>query len=439
MNSTAPFLNDIERLNEWLGPQALRRYQIDWLEDDSGSVISPFDGKPQPLQACYLIASNQIAYQFDGGRFYLLVGPQQWGYPLRYLIDAEAGRLLEIRPLASGGLFEPQSSPWPVEDLLSTVQGLRERAPVNQRTHALFGDGNFAHLLWNGWPALAALPDQSLSLNKVRFVSRCDPMGDAAQLFPWLRALDVTAWDDRTDLHAGAAFQRAVFLGASYLSASLASQVRSYCERQADQDIKRDLDRLADQARCVIWLSLRRRARDCPNTVDFLSALIPHLLDHPSVGILIDGFSMPDCRVPDVFHDYRRGVDKDFSSLLRRCPQLPGLIDIGRAIYLNGRSIHDAITAASVANAYICHGGTQQHKIGWLHAVPGVVHLPNPRASVSKWYALQSEVALAPACMPASAIEIDPDPALPEAQRSYRLRVDEAVAFTLRELAPILA
>jgi hypothetical protein len=32
------------------------------------------------------------------------------------------------------------------------------------------------------------------------------------------------------------------------------------------------------------------------------------------------------------------------------------------------------MAAARHADFYICHSGTQQHKIGWLYDVPGIIH-----------------------------------------------------------------
>jgi hypothetical protein len=91
-------------------------------------------------------------------------------------------------------------------------------------------------------------------------------------------------------------------------------------------------------------------------------------------------------------------------ALVQRCGSRidgPSLID------LTGCSLAEGIAHAGYAQFYICHHGTQQHKIGWLYPTPGLVHT-NPSITATQpagWVADQSEIAVAPAYLPIDLVE----------------------------------
>jgi hypothetical protein len=62
----------------------------------------------------------------------------------------------------------------------------------------------------------------------------------------------------------------------------------------------------------------------------------------------------------------------------------------------------EAIAFASVANFYICHHGTQQHKIGWIYDVPGVIHASPSvvKSQPAHWVQSQSEGSVLPVYVP---------------------------------------
>ena len=397
------------------------------------SVTSPFDGRACPIEVSLLLASDRIAYRFNGGRFHLLTGPQHEGYPLDRLVDSDAGRVWKLDG-EGGHLHRQEDQAYAYANIATDLATFQDETEAEPRLHALFGDGNFAHLAWNGWPALAEIPGLGLDLENVTFVSRCDPLGDPRKLFPWLSEMTLDQWDDRPDLHRGGRFRNAVLLGANHLPARLARSIARLCRERANPRLRAAYERLDADGRRVIWLSLRRRARDCVNQIPFLGALIDRIERLGSVSLILDGFSFPDCPLPDFFHDYRHRVEEDFAALVEACPALARMIDRDQALFLNGCSLFEAIDAAGQADFYVSHGGTQQHKVGWFHPVPGVIHVPNPGDSVEQWYGAQSELALPPRCIPASAIEVDDGAACAPAERSYRINVDAGVEFVLRVL-----
>lgn len=428
------FLACIRQLNGWVGEQALRRYQVDLLRREDFTLVSPFDGRRWPLQSSLLLTSDQIAYAFDDGRFYLLVGAQHEGYPLALAFDRRGQRWWRL----------PAEGPMQAVDavalagLASAIERVQGLADEDSRVHALFGDGNFAHLIWNGLPAVAALQNMEFDRCAVEFVSRCDPLGRPRDLVEGIDDLRISGWDERPELHHGRRFRHCALLGAQYLPADLAAAVVARCHAQASADCQRQRARIRADGRKVVWLSLRSRRRDCLNQVDFLSELIVELDRRRSLILLIDGFSFPDCVCPEFFDDYRRRVDAAFAQLQQRCPPLASALARGDALLLNGGSLFDAISLASLAHFYVCHGGTQQHKIGWLYSTPGVVHLPNPSPGVAAWYAAHSAIARPPQCIPTELVEVADEPELSLQERSYRIEVAPAVQFTLAQAAPVL-
>lgn len=92
---------------------------------------------------------------------------------------------------------------------------------------------------------------------------------------------------------------------------------------------------------------------------------------------------------------------------------------------LTGLTLRAALKLIAEAVFYIRHSGTSQHKIGWFHAVPGIIH--GNRASlgppVSTWTAAQVHGALPPALLdPALMRDLDyTQPIKAERNRDYEI------------------
>ena len=431
------FLACVEHLNAFLANRALRRYQLLVVEAGGFSVSSPFRAAQCPLTECLLLGSDLIAYLFGSEQFCLLVGPQHEGYPLTRMLCLDSGASWEIASIDSPGAASGEITQESM-DLCRQVRAMATQSPIDTRPHALFGDGNFAHLVWNGLAALRALVDTGVDLTGTRLVSRCDPLGDPAQFLRRHSSMRTEPWSTRIDLHQGRRFRSATLLGSCYIDAALAASVVEVCHSRSHDHWRQTRLRLAASSRRKLWISLRQRQRDCSNQVAFVATLVDRILQSSDTIILIDGFSLPDCETPPFFATYAERVDQAFRELLVRCPRLVEALASGDAVFMNGLMLYDSISLASLADFYVCHGGTQQHKIGWLYSTPGVLHVPNPSAAVQQWYADQSEVATPPICLPASVITAKASEGVAPGESDYEIDVAAAVPFCLNAARPFL-
>ena len=67
---------------------------------------------------------------------------------------------------------------------------------------------------------------------------------------------------------------------------------------------------------------------------------------------------------------------------------------------VSGQSLFDAIDLGGYCDYYVCHAGTLQHKIAWIHNIPGLIHLPLNTGSRAAWHAAQVEDGIIPDLLP---------------------------------------
>ena len=117
------------------------------------------------------------------------------------------------------------------------------------------------------------------------------------------------------------------------------------------------------------------------------------------VRVLIDGFSLPD--------DIGIRGRYDEPALRARnasvCDQAARLLAAAETRGWRNLTLHDltacntplSMSLAGRATFYLCHKGTQQHKIAWLYDVPGLIHGSEAvLANLSVWWT--AEMALSP-------------------------------------------
>ena len=264
-------------------------------------------------------------------------------------------------------------------------------------------------------------------------VVRWEPILPFDQLLDW-RHGPVQRWSRPTpgQLQPGIAFS----LGSTRIPASVAARVRAAC---AGHDIMPP----GRPGAPALWLSLRSMHRRAHNQLDFCRAVLA-LLD-PSVDVYLDGFSLPDdIDLPGrydsaQFHAWQREAAALARALIADAPLGPRLINATCC------TVPQAIALGARMDAYLAPHGTQQHKIGWLHAVPGVVHASPFVAQWDQaaWLADQCEHSLPATYLPPHLTATEPgEGALQDDPwyHDYRfVDTGEAAAYAAALLAPHLA
>lgn len=413
----------LAELNAFTVPRALRRWQRDVLETGTLRATWPLDGASLVCDATLWRDYGLFAYRFVHGPFtlWLLTGGCKTGWHIAGLVMLPLG-------LAFAGGGEDLALVHYHVPALAAVRAPQGKAEAQ----VVVGHSNFAHHLWNELPALAAARPTAITRTLVLW----EPILPLDQLVDWPGALCRVAERDvrppPDQLAAGVLLP----LGSTRIPAGLAARVRAACAAH-------DVVPPGRPGAAALSLSLRSMYRRPINQLAFCRAVLARL--PASLDVYLDGFAMPDdIDVPgryDVaqFRAWQQETAALASELMAGAPaDGPRLVDATLC------TVPQAIALGARLDAYLSPHGTQQHKIGWVHQVPGVVHT-SPHVAQSDqaaWLADQCEHHAPVAYLPAAMTGTVPgqgrfagDPWYDDYQF---IDVEDAVSWAVRALMPYI-
>jgi hypothetical protein len=94
------------------------------------------------------------------------------------------------------------------------------------------------------------------------------------------------------------------------------------------------------------------------------------------MGLIVDGFTRPD----GAGDDWNRALIEDEQRVATELVTRVGAAD---HVVLVGRPTTEAFVWATTADYYICPYGSAQHKVAWIHPVPGLVHAGENKRQVA--------------------------------------------------------
>jgi hypothetical protein len=378
-DSRTRFFDD---LNGFVAGRQLRRYQRDIYISGAFVLDDLASGQKIAGDTTLLAPHKTFAwrFRFPTREFWLTSSGPNHGYAISAIVNPQSGLIV----LAPGA--DPE-----IAVGFGNFVAAHDIAEQEQKVTALLaGHQNFAHFIWNEMPALLELESYEPALLSV-FTSY-EPILPLSQMIRWPAGVPVRhmALPDRITPHAGILFAA----GSSLVTAATQARVVGLCSARAADVAARPHD-----ARRV-WISLRRLYRCAVNELAVFQALIARLgAEACRYEIVLDGYSLPhDLLLPG---RYNVEWQREQSDLVGR--GAAALINSNRSqnvsiIDLTGADLPTAIAWAATADAYICHHGTQQHKIGWLTSIPGLIHV-NPHILASQpwgWTADQAAGAAMP-------------------------------------------
>jgi hypothetical protein len=396
------FLTDIERLNRFVAPKRLLQYQRELLDTGGFDVASPVTGEKIRVTTSR-IDHGRFAYRLDeDSRTWLLTGSLADQYALTFFLSNSGLTVCGGDKLRPGSVRDTRQ-----REFLAIEQDVRnslyadESVPANEVQLAMMiGHENFAHHLWNELSALeewvAGASDEAIA--RLTIVPKYEPLGPLDEIFPRLKKAQFF----RASLENQNSFLQSARLivrpSSRIVSRRVRKRIVEYCG-----------DAPTAHARPRVWISVRTGSRTPDNQVEFIVAAIGKILDtYPDAEFLLDGFSFPvgsdrDIRLAN-FHEAFKArsseCDGVIEEILRETHRILGSSKSARISSASGTAITDAIAVAGTCHYYICHSGTLQHKVGWLHDIPGVIHGPDNLHSSRLWHARQVEDGITPGQMP---------------------------------------
>jgi hypothetical protein len=381
--SAQAFLDTAHALNAFVGEKTLRCYQLDILKAGSFTCTCPFTGTPCRPLAHYVLPGSGVLYYFKTTMpFIVMAASLKDGFPLLCAITSD-------NALWTG---KPERT-----DLIALAQQLLNTTPAPMMNEALkpritLGDPNFAHFMWNEFPALfeAIKHTRDFSIN-LRF----DPLG-VMQGFAHQARLPVTKMTAPAE-GKGWSEHPAVCLGSSVCGTSAKATLMT-------------LMNLPEQRRTKqrIWLSVRDQGRTMENQAAFLSALIAALYArNPKTEFLLDGFSAPMDVNRKIYDALRPKFAARIQGARKITAQLISDHSNARIKDMTGRSLNTALHAISTCDFYVCHAGTMQHKPAWFYPLHGLQH--GNHASLSpgalRWPAQMVAETHAPSGLPTNLVQ----------------------------------
>ncbi|WP_031231061.1 tetratricopeptide repeat protein [Asticcacaulis sp. YBE204] len=347
------------QFNAWVGDRTLRQYQADLFTSGGISRFGTFL-HDYALKGSMAFGHSSTAYAFCKSDD--IVWAMTSGHGSGNSIDAlyfTATRLLVVTNEAYLGFFESNLSFFD-QVSITDIQGSTADAPI-----LLIGHNNYAHFMWNELPGLLLLK----TLNPIPTLKQAllyEPYGPQEWLFG-------TALKERP-AHTTFSPELYFYASAIVVSAEAKAEIIRLSELNSSS-----LEPVP-QASLRLWISLRLMYRHAVNQLDYLLALAQEVNDRGiDCDLMLDGLSLPwDIDIGDRYPgtDKLRQNGDDVSRLAL------SLIEKLNARNLSHIKVYDytasdlctATVAAGYANAYICNQGTQQHKIGWIHDRPGLIH-----------------------------------------------------------------
>lgn len=421
----------IECLNAFVAPERLRRYQADLLRTGRFEWPDPASGVAMPCSGTLYFGVKAFAWRFasEAGPLWVMTGDPTHGFEL-------AGLLLPDGPLLRFDQYDDRSSADARRQAIADVEGNFAGPAISSAlpVRLVVGHENFAHFMWNELPAL--IEAEPAGQPAAETWGTWEPIAPVERLIHWGPVHHTSA---NALLAAPGGFHSAVLFAAGATRMSLAASTRVI---EACGPAPRT------PGRFVVWLSLRLTHRHPLNQLSVFVMLLEALAALPfGIEVILDGYSLPaDLDVPGRHHAglQRRRAD-EVAALPAQLRDALSHAAAGRLVITDAtrESLPASIALAGRADFYVCHHGTQQHKIGWLTATPGVIHALTGivRSLPAGWTQHQSEISALPTYVPESLIADEPVPdGVDPGWANYRFS-DPAgfVAFVLEHLLPVAA
>ena len=400
------FTRSLEALNAFAGDRAVRAYQREIIDTGSFSIIAPTSGAPVTPIACHVINNGDpahgnlgIAYRLPGEEgIWLLAGSVKDGFPINEAFSARSGSSL----WALADDYPQLNQPWKNQlESIEASTGAEDFPTTDLCTPlVLAGHPNFAHHLWNELAGLYCYMQQRARKSRpLRMACLYEPLLPLQYLFD-REQLEVER-PDRFEKVLGFQPCMVTRLGSTRIHLGLRQRIKAKLPEHTDNAVLAPLEAELKNASPIVWLSVRLDARTLDNQTAFLTNLMAAVAkQYPRAGFVLDGFSFPDDFGEPIYADANAYLA---NAMVKRERELQGYIaDLlgvcaqqfnNPVVSVSGIRLAEAVYLARLADYYVCHTGSLQHKIAWFHNTPGMVHAnaAGLQAGAGKWLADQVE------------------------------------------------
>ncbi len=397
------FLQDLVSWGRLEEDRCGRAYQFELVSLGTLAATSPFTGTTIGLTHSLILRNHTVFFAFaDVAPVFMIASFLGEGYPVTGALFPEHELLVQLGPQMEWGPRQEH-----VEMLADTVKF--RHSPVAIATGeriVVTGDQNFAHCAWNQLCSLEVLVRSGLIDRVQHLMVTSEPLGRLDRLFPEIDSRRLQRLTHRQLELFNTGDKLLIPVGGVRVSKAVRNRVMTLAAESLTARGNELKNMIVGRRHLpTFWVSIRTRNRTASNQISFISELINALSSaFGACNIVLDGHSTPmDWQDnPDVgvaqIQQIIDGDQKEVDAILTASGLCGETVSETKVIPAVGLPILDSILLGQFADFYVCHHGTVQHKIGWFHPVPGVVHtnkayLINPPG---RWVASQSDCGVEP-------------------------------------------
>lgn len=344
----------------------------------SGSLAArcPYTGRTFHSRHAFLAGAGApifYRYEHQGVPFFLAVGIPGIGYQKLYFYFPRLQAVVLIRSRAfwhgRGNLDALRA--W----LICNWQAVRDYVAAAQPPAAtvVVDEPHFAHHLWNDLTGIDRLVG-ALSHTAMPPIVVChEPFAPLQTIFPRLDPTSITRV--RPEALPGDILRQHRFplrVGANRIPPHLVDHLCRAAERLCNPDVLLAARQMRQRHWPILWVTIRTGNRTWVSQCTGIANLVNDLLqDYPRLALVIDGFCLPQDQQSVDAKAQVRILAEEMRCVQAIRARLPAALPVRCNV---GRTFAESVLFARVADCYLAHSGSLQHKIAWIANCPGVVH-----------------------------------------------------------------
>jgi len=343
-----------------------------YIENGFVEINSPFDKCVLRSNESYYIhlPNSFIFYLFRGQNPFFLVFGDVWNEIIGYYFPVD-----EIYvPISKNGLNIENAICKLKASMISNIANYDKFIQTNKKKCIIVENNHFAHHIWNELSAIERIINKKLDNFIDTIFVLAQPLGGLKDIFKEIsnkvKVIDKTNIDLFEEKLIKENYQT-LPLGDAFISKSLINKIKICTKKSVSEKLKNEVNNFASETEFRLWISLRTGAKTWTDQIEGYAAIIENISQiHSKIGVIIDGYSMP------FFTEGNRKIRSAIKKERKFVGKLIGYLELKKICFkvLIGGRIDEALYWGRIADYYIVHQGTIQHKIAWFYNCPGYIH-----------------------------------------------------------------
>ncbi|MGQ9685984.1 MAG: hypothetical protein ACUVT2_06720 [Thiobacillaceae bacterium] len=350
-------------------------FQLRAVREGSLAARCPHTGRTIYSCHAFLAAAGApifYRYEHQGVPFFLAVGIPGIGYQKLYFYFPRLQTVVLIRSRAfwHGRANIDALRAWLICHWQAALAYVT--APQPPVVAVLVDEPHFAHHLWNALTGIDRLIG-ALPQNAIPPIVVChEPFAPLETIFPLLDPTSVIRV--RPEALPGDILRQHRFplrVGDNRIRPHLVDHLCRAAERLCNPEVLLAARQMRQRHWPILWVTIRMGNRTWVSQCAGIANLVNDLLgDYPQLALVIDGFCLPQDQ-PSVDAQAQVRIVEEMRCVQAIRARLPAALPVRCNV---GRTFAESVLFARVADCYLAHSGSLQHKIGWIANCPGVVH-----------------------------------------------------------------